>query len=622
MGYDKYGLNWKVWGNTPSKPEKDKGASQQQSGSGTQKGKEQSKKSNTNIEETSEQPKEKLQPEYRIKSLRIVTPPEGFRQNAPFDIEGEVENIRIKITRPRIVLFPLGKYKGEEDLFVPGGIETFVDTKTLKFKGTCKNLCEPEAYARDSGKPASASWELVVRAEGNAAEKPFESKPLKFPQPDTFQILQKDDYDEHGAKKYSKPESGEHFKPNGLVKALQTSLITADFLVKGSDDGYFGEQTDKAVHSFQEFAIKPERMKRKVGKIETTAKKLEQAQPDGIVGKKTREELDRWVQNDWIKPLPPLRHGDVDDNGVKKGKGKLGSDEHHQGTPIVNVQKDLQKTDAYTGAVDGWFWDKMKNAVTQFQDAAVKGQFLINGVLTDIGEKLTGHRKGTLDAPTQEMLKKVVEKGGKVEKKEKTYVFPLPKTYQDKGYHKGERSFGSGRSDGTRAHAGCDLYAGLGKEIFSVADGIILDYYNYYWKTFALTVDHGDFIVLYGEVQPPINPEKHGITLSKDVMAYIAKLQDKEKLGLPGNLKKGDPVKKGQHIAYVGQLYTRNGSIPYKHTMLHFEKYKRTTTGALTQVNYNGSYENLDKDKKNLKFKRRKDLENPTEFLDNCELTN
>ncbi len=140
--------------------------------------------------------------------------------------------------------------------------------------------------------------------------------------------------------------------------------------------------------------------------------------------KKTRDEIDRWLQSDWVKPIPTLRHGEYDDTGVSKGKGKRGTDDHHEGTPVVDAQKDLQKVGVYSdAAIDGWFFDKMKDAVKLFQEAAVKGEFLINGVLADIGEKLTGHSKGELCPKTQEFLKKVAEKEGKVPKDDNQIIF-------------------------------------------------------------------------------------------------------------------------------------------------------------------------------------------------------
>ena len=161
-------------------------------------------------------------------------------------------------------------------------------------------------------------------------------------------------------------------------------------------------------------------MKRSLGKTENTDEGLNQQSPDGIVGEKTRDELDKWLSKDWIKPIPTLRHGEYDDTGVQNGKGKKGTDDHHQGTPVVEAQQNLQKVEASTdAAIDGWFYDKMLDAVKLFQDAAEKGEFIMNGVLTVIGENLTGHQKGEVDAKTQEYLKKVVDKTGTVPKPER-----------------------------------------------------------------------------------------------------------------------------------------------------------------------------------------------------------
>jgi murein DD-endopeptidase MepM/ murein hydrolase activator NlpD len=189
-------------------------------------------------------------------------------------------------------------------------------------------------------------------------------------------------------------------------------------------------------------------------------------------------------------------------------------------------------------------------------------------------------------------------------------LFPLPKQYQDKGYHTGARSFGWNR-DGGRCHAGCDLYAPLGKEIFAVADGIILDYHSFYWKTFALEVNHGDFSVVYGEVQPPDDPEKYGITVKPEVMNLIKSLKVPEKLGFPNNLRKGSTVKKGDHIAYVGQLYKDNGSAPFAHTMLHFEKYSNKAIGPFTEKTNINDYLHVPV----LPYKRRKTFKTQQNFL-------
>jgi hypothetical protein len=371
----------------------------------------------TGFDDSPPAPREPLAKEYRFKDVSIVEPAQGFEKNKPFDMEGEIEPFDKSkpISASKILLYPIGIYNGQEDNFVPGGIEADLDQKTGKFRATCKSLFDPQPFANDTNKPADATWKLYVRAEGGAAEKPMESDQLTFPKESQFVELKKGDYDEDGAKTYGKPESGENFKSNGVVKSLQGDLIKTLFLPKGSGDGFFGDQTDKAVKEFQGYAIKAERMKRSAGKTEKTNQTLDVPQPNGVVEKKTRDELDRWLQSDWVKPIPTLRHGEYDDTGVSNGKGKRGTDDHHEGTPVVDAQKDLQKVGVYVDcALDGWFYDKMLDAVKQFQEAAVKGEFLINGALTDIGEKLSGHSKGELCLKTQEFLKKVAEKGGKV----------------------------------------------------------------------------------------------------------------------------------------------------------------------------------------------------------------
>jgi len=126
-------------------------------------------------------------------------------------------------------------------------------------------------------------------------------------------------------------------------------------------------------------------------------------------------------------------------------------------------------------------------------------------------------------------------------------------------------SFGAGRSPG-RVHAGCDLYfinddgdaykdayyaLNKGTPIYAVADGTIEDYAPFYAGTFALVVNHGDFVVRYGEV-------KSG--------------------GLPDGLAVGTAVKAGQHIADMGDLQMATG----RWAMLHFELYSAERSGPLS----------------------------------------
>ena len=79
-------------------------------------------------------------------------------------------------------------------------------------------------------------------------------------------------------------------------------------------------------------------------------------------------------------------------------------------------------------------------------------------------------------------------------------LFPL-KFLPKESYKEAPRHFGARRSKGKRKHAGCDLYAPVGTPIFAVADGVVLDFYEFYLESWALEVDHGDFVVRYGEVK-------------------------------------------------------------------------------------------------------------------------
>lgn len=149
----------------------------------------------------------------------------------------------------------------------------------------------------------------------------------------------------------------------------------------------------------------------------------------------------------------------------------------------------------------------------------------------------------------------------------KSFIFPLLKKprFSYKSYG---REFGALRSWG-RLHAGVDLLSDAGSEVRAVADGVILHYYEFYEGTYALEVDHYNFVVRYGEVFVRNHHKKSGKVLS------------------------------GESIAEVGRMYS--GS-----SMLHFEMYKGTVSGPLTQG-------------RNRPFQRRKDLVNPTKFIQELE---
>lgn len=147
------------------------------------------------------------------------------------------------------------------------------------------------------------------------------------------------------------------------------------------------------------------------------------------------------------------------------------------------------------------------------------------------------------------------------------FFFPLHRKVRY-SYISHGRSFGALRNWG-RLHAGADLIADQGTPVRAVADGETLQFYVFYQGTYALEVDHHDFVVRYGEVR------------------YR-------------QMDLGSRVKAGQVIADVGLLRDSGNS------MLHFEMYKGTLSGPLTQ----GSVR---------PYQRRRDLVDPTKFLQSLE---
>lgn len=136
-------------------------------------------------------------------------------------------------------------------------------------------------------------------------------------------------------------------------------------------------------------------------------------------------------------------------------------------------------------------------------------------------------------------------------------------------WHNAPLKFGSNRSGGKRKHAGCDLYAPIGTPVFAVADGTVKGFAAFYLGTFALTVDHGEFWIRYGEISTKI----------------------------ASGLKVGDKVKEGDKIGEVGDLEGLDLA------MVHLEMYRGNVTGPLTVP-------------ANTPFMRRSDLIDPTSRLD------
>jgi murein DD-endopeptidase MepM/ murein hydrolase activator NlpD len=156
-------------------------------------------------------------------------------------------------------------------------------------------------------------------------------------------------------------------------------------------------------------------------------------------------------------------------------------------------------------------------------------------------------------------------------------LFPFP-TLPAADWIHSPRAFASNRNNGLRAHAGCDLYFPKGTWIHAIGDGtVVRGPYPFYCQTFALEVDHGDFLARYGEIQAQTT------------------------------VKQGDKVRAGQQIAKVGHLI----GIQVPSDMLHFELYDKSASGPLTITDTSRSKKRSD----GIPFMRRKDLIDPTSRL-------
>ena len=156
-------------------------------------------------------------------------------------------------------------------------------------------------------------------------------------------------------------------------------------------------------------------------------------------------------------------------------------------------------------------------------------------------------------------------------------LFPFPSLPVSDWTHS-PRAFGSNRNNGRRAHAGCDLYFEKGTWIHAIVDGTVTrGPYPFYCETFALEVDHGEFLARYGEIQKTTT------------------------------VKEGDRVHAGEQIAKVGHLI----GIQVPSDMLHLELYDKSASGPLTITDGGRSKKRSD----GIPFMRRTDLIDPTSQL-------
>lgn len=160
--------------------------------------------------------------------------------------------------------------------------------------------------------------------------------------------------------------------------------------------------------------------------------------------------------------------------------------------------------------------------------------------------------------------------------------FPLPK-------HKGlvpqfppvrgtnlGQALGYTRGSRSRAHAGVDLMGSRQEwPVVSIADGQIVNFYWFYNGTFALFVDHGNFVINYGEIRrdslkrlglktPMFTDGNVNISFKRRITTSSSSYPDFVAAS-------GSQVKAGQQIGWIARHPSRN-------TMLHVEAYSSGTT--------------------------------------------
>lgn len=140
------------------------------------------------------------------------------------------------------------------------------------------------------------------------------------------------------------------------------------------------------------------------------------------------------------------------------------------------------------------------------------------------------------------------------------------------------RKFGARRAGGSRAHAACDLYSPAGTTIYAISDGTVTRGPSPFYKgTYSLEIDHGAFLARYCEIDATTRIEA------------------------------GDTVRAGQPIARVGHLV----GITVASDMLHLELYDKSASGPLSVGAATSA-----RDSSGVPYHRRRDLIDPTPFLD------
>jgi hypothetical protein len=161
--------------------------------------------------------------------------------------------------------------------------------------------------------------------------------------------------------------------------------------------------------------------------------------------------------------------------------------------------------------------------------------------------------------------------------------FPLPK-------HKGlipqfppvrganlGQALGYKRGSGARTHAGVDLMGSRREawEVLAIADGEIVNFYWFINGTFALIVNHGSFVINYGEIRRD-SLKRLGLKTPRftdgDVNRSTKRRLTTSSSSYPDFVAaSGSEIKAGQQIGWLAHHPSRN-------SMLHLEAYSSGTT--------------------------------------------
>jgi hypothetical protein len=405
-------------------------------------------KPNTGVDSmTGVEPVKPPEPEIRFVSARFEPHPvNGYAVNQGCVIDGKAEFLtKTNMTRCTVELFSIFEDEEQNQQINPDKYGTaYIDTDTGEFRFDNIPLYIPFGY------PERESFKTPIRykAEISSArcEKPLVCY-LDLPDQSVSEpsLLKKGMYDDKGVEKYPDTyrKGGDGYVEGTPVHEFQKKMEAFRYLPPGSSDGVFGPRTDTAARNFQTDSRGRLRVDRPGGKLIEAASITFQSSVDGVVGPKTRREIEVWESENFLRPLPNLYYDDYDREAVSRGVRKSGrgygadahaqneaklDDYHDLAFPVLNAQKELAEVDAYIGDQEGWFGDKMKFGIERFQECAADGTFVVGGTPTTFDEKLTGHQKGVFDIPTREMLQKVKEKGGKVPPRNTELVFYAPST--------------------------------------------------------------------------------------------------------------------------------------------------------------------------------------------------